>query len=297
MRLINTHTLKLEEFHGSIPPYAILSHRWETEEVTFDDYPTQVDLPSDDAMKGFRKIRYCVDQAKKDGLDYCWVDTCCIDKSSSAELTEAINSMYAWYRDSVICYIYLSDVSTSITAVDSRMDDETAALLHYEIGSSQWFRRGWTLQELLAPRRRTFYNASWSKIMDLDKPDGRVSRVESRSPAYQLSVGLTDTIAIATGISKDVLKTFSSTSTNWSVALKMSWASNRQTTRIEDVAYSLMGIFDINMPLLYGEGAKAFLRLQEEIMKTTYDHTIFCWSDPSATCFIRFVYGDLAGSP
>src|SRR4051812_44697839 len=114
MRLINTQTLSLEEFHGDIPPYAILSHRWETEEVTFNDYPTQVDLPSAATMKGFTKIWYCINQAKNDGLGHCWVDTCCIDKSSSAELSEAINSMYAWYRDAVICYIYLADVSISI---------------------------------------------------------------------------------------------------------------------------------------------------------------------------------------
>ncbi|KAK4443326.1 HET-domain-containing protein [Podospora aff. communis PSN243] len=246
MRLFNAQALAFEEFYGDIPAYAILSHRWETEEVTFKDYTTQADPSNSSPMKGFQKIRYCIDQAKEDGLGYCWVDTCCIDQSSSAELSEAINSMYAWYGDSAVCYIYLADVSVAAPAWSLDVNDEERTMLHHQVAASQWFTRGWTLQELLAPRQRTFYNASWSAIMDLKKP-GKGG----------LSLRLYEPLKNTTGISRDVLDEFSSTSRSWSIARKMSWASQRQTTRIEDTAYSLMGIFDINMPLLYGESKKA----------------------------------------
>ncbi|KAM7220142.1 hypothetical protein V8F06_004470 [Rhypophila decipiens] len=235
MRLINTETLALEEFYGAIPPYAILSHRWESEEVTFKDYPTQPDSENPSPMKGWKKIRYCVDQAQKDGLGYCWVDTCCIDKSSSAELTEAINSMYAWYRNS--------------------SDAHGREYLEEQFRSSQWFQRGWTLQELLAPRKRVFYNNLWKPILDLDNPS-------QLNPLRSL-------VSKVTGIPHEALAEFDSRS--------------RKTTRIEDIAYCLMGLFDINMPLLYGEGHKAFLRLQHEIIRKSNDHSIFCWRDQSAT--------------
>lgn len=274
MRLINTKTLALEEFYGEIPPYAILSHRWESEEVTFKDYSSQADPGNREPMQGFRKIRYCIDQAIRDNLEYCWVDTCCIDKSSSAELTEAINSMYAWYRDSRMCYIYMSDV----------VANNWSANLTEQFESSQWFSRGWTLQELLAPRLRLFFDANWRFLTKLD------SDVIEKNPNPLLA-----SVMRATQIPASVLQEFSSAIKRYSVAMKMSWASQRQTTRIEDMAYCLMGLFGITMPLLYGEGSQAFLRLQEEIMKKTDDHSIFCWTDPAAT---DFTYrGLLARSP
>lgn len=131
MRLLNVHTLKLESFFNNLPPYAILSHCWEEEEVIFCDL---ADSEAAKTKQGIDKINKTCEQSAKDGLDYCWIDTCCIDKSSSAELSEAINSMFAWYKNSNKCYAYLSDVEGP-----------------HDFHRSKWFTRAWTLQELLAP--------------------------------------------------------------------------------------------------------------------------------------------------
>lgn len=131
MRLINTTTYELKEFLDSeVPPYAILSHRWENEEVTFKEFNRC--SSKDKAKEGYKKIKKACNQAAEDDLGYAWVDTCCIDKSSSAELTESINSMFRWYQKANVCYVYLSDVS----GPDAKGDLEHSA----------WFKRGWTLQ-------------------------------------------------------------------------------------------------------------------------------------------------------
>ncbi|OTA95624.1 hypothetical protein M434DRAFT_28748 [Hypoxylon sp. CO27-5] len=239
MRLLNTESLELREFHGTaVPPYATLSHTWvDGEEISFRDF---VDLsPSTKTKSGYRKIRGACKIARQDGIDWIWIDTNCIDKASSAELTEAINSMYNWYRGSRICYAYLADVP------------------RHPFRKSKWFRRGWTLQELIAPHRLVFYSNSWVKIGDRSDLAGDISAI--------------------TGIEEPLLRGRADLHTV-SIAKKMSWAARRETTRVEDIAYCLLGLFDVNMPLLYGEGSKAFIRLQEEIIKTSNDHTIFCWS-------------------
>ncbi|KAF4415907.1 Vegetative incompatibility HET-E-1 [Fusarium acutatum] len=151
MRLINTRTRAFEEFYGSkVPKYAILSHTWGQEEVTFQDW---ADPTSVIQKWGFTKIIEACEQARNDGYSYIWVDTNCIDKSSSAELTEAINSMFTWYSKADICYAYLSDVSTFKPLSYAK-----------EFRQSRWFKRGWTLQELLAPDCVVFYAADWSRI-------------------------------------------------------------------------------------------------------------------------------------
>ena len=234
MRLLNTTSLLLEEFIGdNIPYYAILSHRWENEEVTFQDL-REGRGPD---MAGYSKITGCCRQARLDGWEYAWVDSCCIDKSSSAELSEAINSMFKWYKDSQVCYSYLSDVKERSDFADS-----------------QWFTRGWTLQELLAPEFLIFYDNNWKEI---DTKPRLLRKIES-----------------ITGISVEHLVNFEDAS----IAQIMSWASRRRTTRIEDQAYCLMGLFGINMPPLYGEGSSSFLRLQLEILRTSEDETIFAWT-------------------
>jgi hypothetical protein len=249
MRLINARTLKFEEFYGHyIPKYAILSHTWDEGEVTFQDWQ---DLAAASRRAGYLKINGACRQALRDGLDYVWVDTNCIDKASSAELTEAINSMFAWYRDSAVCYVYLIDVPPAI------MEDTYKDLLVY-LRKSRWFTRGWTLQELLAPRQVVFFAKNWARIGE------RTSQFASY-------------IADITGI-EALYMTGDLPLASASIAQKMYWLSGRITTRIEDIAYCMLGIFDINMPLLYGEGSKAFVRLQEEIIKTSNDHTIFCWT-------------------
>ena len=240
MRLLDTTTIRLSEFFDAdIPPYAILSHTWGKNEVTFQD----LDRVRSKGPQAYPKIARCCAKAASHGFKWVWIDTCCIDKSSSAELSEAINSMYRWYENSEECYIYLEDVS-----IDN-MD---------QFGYSRWFTRGWTLQELLAPFTLYFYDKSWTVLGS------------KRS--------LCKAITLATKIPESSLDKSCPLSII-SAAAKMSWASNRQTSRIEDTAYCLMGLFDVNMPLLYGEGSKAFTRLQHEIVKNSDDESIFAWTD------------------
>ena len=250
MRLINCSTLQLEEFFGTnIPRYAILSHTWGDKEVSFADLTSGQPR----VRSGYQKIIFTCKQAMIDKIGYAWVDTCCIDKSSSAELSEAINSMFAWYQKSDRCYAYLSDVS------EANMDQE--------FPKSRWFTRGWTLQELLAPESVTFYDQHWVDLGHRDEHAEQISKITGinkgalwRKDSWQV-LGL-------------VREKFGS----YCVATRMSWASKRQTTRVEDIAYCLLGIFNINMPLLYGEGDRAFRRLQEEIIRKTDDDSILAWS-------------------
>ncbi|KAI3323479.1 HET-domain-containing protein [Xylariaceae sp. AK1471] len=272
MRLINTQSLDLEEFQGTaVPQYAILSHTWEEEEVTFQDWHDR-----DSAAKklGYKKIIAACHQAKADNLGYLWVDTNCIDKTSSAELSEAINSMFSWYRNSDRCYVYLADIVRNGYHLASMGE---ASLLEFlprpspsnsagdidlkKLRLSRWFTRGWTLQELLAPSVVIFFDLCWQKVGE--KGDSSFCR--------QLSM--------ITGI--DVSYLFNSHGIiSASISERMSWLALRKTTRKEDLAYCMLGIFGINMPLLYGEGSRAFFRLQEEIIRISNDQTIFCWSYP-----------------
>ncbi|GKZ85257.1 hypothetical protein AnigIFM56816_011023 [Aspergillus niger] len=177
--------------------------------------------------------------SRASGYEYVWTDACCIDKTSSAELSEAINSMYHWYQEAEICYAYLADTRSE-----------------GEIAKSRWFTRGWTLQGLIAPSRVVFLNGEWKMLGD--KTDLR-----DKIPEY-------------TGIPASILSGEEDLETS-SVAQRMSSTAKRQTSRVEDRAYSLMGIFSVNMPLIYGEGENAFIRLQEEIMRISDDQSLFAW--------------------
>ncbi|KFY07970.1 hypothetical protein V492_06653 [Pseudogymnoascus sp. VKM F-4246] len=248
MRLINTKTLVVEEFFdGHAPKYAILSHRWVDGEVTLQDMQNG----SAATKPGYQKILSTCKQALADDLTHAWVDTCCIDKTSSAELSEAINSMYRWYAESTICYAFLSDVTVDEVILGPSEDAFVKSL---------WFSRGWTLQELLAPSHVTFYSASWKELGTKDS--------------------LKVPIAVATLIDISMFEAGANLE-NYSIARRMSWAARRVTTRKEDMAYCLLGIFNVNMPMLYGEGDRAFIRLQEEIMKDSDDHSLFAWSSDS----------------
>jgi len=228
MRLINTTTLQVEEFQNhEIPEYVILSHTWEEEEVSLQDMQT----PACKKKRGYYKIKQCCEKVASDGFTYCWIDTCCIDKTSSAELSEAINSMYKWYQNSRICYAYLSDFEASPDLVMENYRSFT---------ESRWWTRGWTLQELLAPSIVEFYSVNWVEV--------------------GTKLSLHEQITEITGIDEGVLCGADPLRRN--VAVRMSWAARRKTTRIEDQAYCLMGLFHVNMPLLYGEGSRAFIRLQ-----------------------------------
>jgi hypothetical protein len=275
MRLLRSETLELREFpnHDQLP-YAILSHTWASEEVLFQDIEgLNVDtIPSRIKQKlGYKKIEACCAQAARDGFEYVWIDTCCIDKRSSAELSEAINSMYRWYQDCTVCYAYLADVPNN----GDRWD------IQKKFRNSRWFTRGWTLQELIAPSSLEFYGDQWH------------SKGQKASLGTKRS--LQKEISDVTKIPEYALHTVCLS--DYSVAQKMSWAANRETTRIEDQAYSLLGLFNVNIPLLYGEGARAFIRLQEEIMKTSADESLFAWVvNPPGTRPAHF-QGLLAMSP
>lgn len=250
MRLLNTRTRKLEEFfEKDVPNYAILSHTWGKDEIIFNDFDAELG-----PRRSSAKIEGCCAQALSDGLEYVWIDTCCIDKSSSAELSEAINSMFGWYENAEVCYIFLSDMQSVFI--------ESA-----EFQNSRWFTRGWTLQELLAPPSVMFYNASWKTL-----------KYSDNHYPYQLEnvsfLGIL--LAKITGIRADIIEGHAPL-TSASVAERMSWASSRQTTRVEDTAYCLLGLFGIAMPMIYGEGGKAFFRLQEEIVRSVHDHSIFAF--------------------
>ncbi|KAF0326687.1 het domain-containing protein [Colletotrichum asianum] len=247
MRLINTETLELEDFASNdlAPPYAILSHTWGDGEVTFHDWQDRVSRVK---KRGFYKIQSTCQQAFLGGYSYAWVDTNCIDKSSSAELS----SMFAWYENAAICYVYMPDVIST--------PNEGCGTQFWE---SRWFTRGWTLQELIAPENIEFYGRDW--------------------------VMLGTKTALITVISEQITKipreclTKEKPLSSFSIAQKMSWASSRVTTRPEDQAYCVLGLFGVNMPLLYGEGSKAFVRLQEEIVKISDDQSIFACSMEALT--------------
>jgi hypothetical protein len=305
MRLLNARTLQVEEFIGTdIPPYAILSHTWTDDEVSFQDITLHRSLAFE--KSGYRKIRWCAAQTLADGLTHCWADTCCIDKTSSAELSEAINSMFRYYRDSEFCYVYLADVRV-----------EPASELGHAVSSSRWFTRGWTLQELVAPRNRFFFDADWKLIGKILPDEADVledgpplttplTTPTSPTPSRRFRSSLMDvddaegfplSIALDQRIPLDLL-CHRTTLADYCVAEKMFYAVKRSTTRPEDRSYSLVGIFDVNMPLLYGEGGdKAFLRLQEEIIKKDFDHSIFDWALPPPKAPLSAYRGLLARSP
>ncbi|KAK4450278.1 heterokaryon incompatibility protein-domain-containing protein, partial [Podospora aff. communis PSN243] len=258
IRLVDTHTLSLETFSWTLAPnFVILSHTWEPDdEVSYQEMAAASDNVAHPARwkSGFRKIEKTCELARAEGYYFVWIDTCCIDKSSSAELSEAINSMFRWYRGATICYAYLADLPAH------RSRNPISSSLQEQLPRCRWFTRGWCLQELIAPRDIVFFNSSWESIGR--KTDPNIKRLLSQ----------------ITRIDEKVL-TNPAVLPSLPVAQKMSWAADRETTRPEDMSYCLLGIFDINMPMLYGEGTKAFQRLQEEIIKRTNDLSIFAWVD------------------
>ncbi|KAM7186338.1 Heterokaryon incompatibility protein (HET) domain containing protein [Rhypophila sp. PSN 637] len=241
MRLVNVESLRLELFYGDpTEPYAVLSHTWgkEEEELSFQNIQH---LEEQDTARRAKLDGTCA-QARKDGFKYVWIDTCCIDKTNAVELSEAITSMFRWYKSSKMCYTLLSDIAEGQTD---------------RISKSRWFTRGWTLQELLASPKMTFFDSTW-----------RVLGTKS---------SLSGPLMAATHIPHHILTGIASLDSA-SIAQKFSWASTRTTTRPEDMAYCLFGIFSIAIPPLYGEGlTAAFERLQEAIIKRTHDDSILAW--------------------
>ncbi|KAI0641785.1 HET-domain-containing protein [Trametes meyenii] len=253
MWLLKTSRAELEWFNHRPERYAILSHVWE--EDPYEQSFQQIrDIMEECAESGKNpvyyvsfKIRRCCQWAAAHGFAYLWIDTCCINKDSSAELSEAINSMFVWYAEATVCYAYLYDVT----------DDDHPSAFQSSFRKSKWFTRGWTLQELIAPKVVIFLSQTWVPI----------ASKRSISPLLEEITGIEAGVLMGTISLSEV-----------SVARRrMSWASERHTRRVEDEAYCLMGIFDVHLPTIYGEGREAFIRLQEEIMRRIPDATLLAW--------------------
>ena len=241
MQLLSTNadgSFSLSRFMGnSNPSYAILSHTWEADdqEVIYQDLINRLGS----SKNGYRKIQFCAEQAKRDGLRYFWIDSCCIDKSNSVELQTAINSMFRWYQNAAKCYVYLSDVAVG---KDSAPSDQ---LWEPAFRKSRWFTRGWTLQELLAPRSVEFFSQEGKRLGNKDSLEQQIHDI--------------------TGVEVMALRGHISQFSNDE---RRKWASKRETTIEEDQVYCLLGIFDVYLPLIYGEGKEhAFRRLQDEIAR------------------------------
>lgn len=207
-----------------IPPYAILSHTWGDQEVLYHE----ILGPMGRNKAGFNKIQFCMEQAGRDKLYYCWIDTCCINKNDLVELQDAINSMFRWYARAARCYAFLSDVST----------DSGPLTWEASFRASRWFTRGWTLQELLAPPQVIFFSREGSQLGD---------RTSLEGPIHEI-----------TNIPKSALR--ATPLNTFTVSERMSWKDGRTTTRKEDIAYSLLGIFGVHLPPIYGEGDEHALR-------------------------------------
>jgi Heterokaryon incompatibility protein (HET)/NACHT domain len=252
-----------KQFIGNddIPPYAILSHTWgeNEDEVTFQD----LKMGTGKSKAGYRKIDFCREQAIKDGLQYIWIDTCAIDQSNNAELAEALNSMFRWYRNSTKCYVYLSDVSMDI---HNSNDVLSRSRLERDFRLSRWFTRGWTLQELIAPHTVEFFSAEGKALGDKKSMEQQIHNI--------------------TGIPVRALR--GNMLSQYTIEERMTWAAKRDTKREEDIAYCLMGLFEVHMLPIYGEGRhNAIIRLREEIGKRLND------DDPQSTS--RLLYSDEDG--
>jgi hypothetical protein len=258
MRLLNIHNMEFRDFHGeNIPPYLVASHRWTSDEATYKDVLKRRNTET----KGFNKIASFCRFAKRyntnntaDDVRWIWIDTCCIIQNSSAEVSESINSMWEWYTSSTHCIAYLRDVRPLSAGRDAVM---------FDFRQSEWFERGWTLQELLAPKCVVFLTQNY-EVIGRKSPDQHVCTMAPHS--------LNRIISEVTGISRDNLCDFPSRRHTISQDTKMSWAANRRTTKVEDTSYCLLGIFDVHMPLIYGEGERhARKRLEKEIATVEQD--------------------------
>ncbi|KAL2669773.1 hypothetical protein Neosp_015218 [[Neocosmospora] mangrovei] len=236
MRLINVKTGQLEQFFGSsIPRYMILSHTWGSDEISFQDaeqiakqgrgFLSRKARRLKKLVGYFKIVDFCAKIVERcSDIEYAWIDTCCIGKASSAELSEAINSMFQWYEQAEACFAYLCDVSAG-------QDPRTVGS---DFRKSRWFIRGWTLQELLAPFRVVLFDGSWNKIGRRDSLGSVIEQVTSISSAY-----ISGTADTSTGFYRNRRVVLSGAS----VAERMSWAATRETTREEDMAYCLLGLF------------------------------------------------------
>jgi hypothetical protein len=261
LKLSKEGSFGLESFQeDQAPPFAILSHTWSSEP---DDEVKIQDIRDGtfSSKPGFQKLLFCSKQAEQDNLSYFWIDSISIDQSNHVELSEAINSMFRWYRKAAKCYVYLSDVVVYTREGEAHVEWDSA------FRNTRWFTRGWTLQELLAPAIVEFYSRDGIRIGD--------------------KLSLEQRIAQITGIPREALR--GQELSHFSIEERFSWAESRQTLKAEDKAHCLIGIFDIFLPLLYGIGqSKAMTRLQREIRESesNFQESI---STIAQNCHARFL--------
>lgn len=292
MRLLKTETYQLVEENdipNPFPQYAILSHTWISpkDEITYQDFKQRKSDIENDIFKqkGWAKLRSYCDRAARDGWEWAWMDTCCIDKTNPADTQEAINAMFRWYQNSGICYAHLDDVDVSRvldsqdclgsgqtdldTVAGKNNTADPASFAHMALKAflikAKWFTRGWTLQELLAPPYLVFVDKGWRRLGTRESWAEEIKKASRIDARHLTSFEPTDF-------------------TSCSIAMRLSWASGRETTIEEDETYSLLGLFGISLPLIYGEGRwRAFNRLQRELINVYNDDSIFAWKVGQAT--------------
>ncbi|CAK7235668.1 hypothetical protein SCUCBS95973_009345 [Sporothrix curviconia] len=293
MRLLDTASLKVVPFLESsrnatqlgaeandhstlaVPRYAILSHTWEAGEVTLQEMARAADDATVRSKPGYKKIEQSCELARQEGLEYIWIDTCCIDKTNSTELFEAINSMFTWYRNAWVCYVHLADALVVAGGGRDSVVYRNPRRLYVDL--YRWYSRGWTLQELVASRNVAFYSADWQPMGTKTAHLMEIARGTGIDPATLAAAGGAD---------------FEDHLARISVARRMHWLAYRETTRPEDLAYCMLGIFGIHMPVLYGEGDRAFVRLQEELLKSVDDQSLFAWKEDDSLDYYRDDYGN-----
>ncbi|KAI0545175.1 HET-domain-containing protein [Xylaria curta] len=275
MHLLDTTTYELRsDNHLTFREegYAVLSHRWVGQEITYDQLKDEIEgLRSDPAparTPQLDKICRAAETARNLGIKWIWIDSCCINRVNTIEQTESINSMLKWYSDATICITYLNDVQKH-ESYGNALDTKCLDSLERN-GPSIWFSRGWTLQELLSPQDMRFYDKDWNFI--------------------GTKTTLARVLEEITGIDKRYLTREERFETAC-IATKMSWMAGRTTTRVEDIAYSMLGILNINMTTQYGEGLRAFKRLQQALLSMSGDESLFSWKMPDRNNRSKFIYG------
>lgn len=269
MRLINTYTLQPCEFTVSLPPYATFSHVIDEIGAPFEDFAHIKRELCCDIFKIL--VRACV-QARDAGFAWLWNYAACVDRNSCAAQSEAINSLAQIYRNCGRSIIYLGDLNSKLVE-----DEEVVE----RIAECRWMRNIWAIPQIIFSGAAYFYSSDWSLI--------------------GTKASLISHLSSIMGIDEPVLED-SNLLEEYSLARRMSWASEMTASRVEDFAYALVGLFDVSMSILYGDGQKAFLKLQEEIMRDTDDFSLMAWDKIDAqaynglfahspACFRRFRNG------
>lgn len=264
------HIERIRETVDTYFRYATLSHRWADKEVLLREVGSRSIFDMQPVSGGVLKLRKFCQTAADLGYTWAWCDTCCIDKESSAELQEAIGTMFKWYRHSALTIVYLADVADTSQHEQGKTSSASEA---GRLTKSCWFKRGWTLQELLAPRVLLFYTYGW-----------KMYRGGTCTNHKEDSVVLGE-VARATGISQYNLTAFEP-GTDGGACARLQWAANRKTYRAEDTSYALHGIFDLQSAIFYGEGAeKALGRLLHDIISQSGDTSILDWAGDRPSIF------------